>query len=404
LAKGREHLSHLLVEDRSSYEEFRRRGGGNAQARPVEDRAGHGRGRVTELQAAFARGDEERAQLTEEELRALGTVVTLEGDDPAYPLKLDSLQQLTAHRDPNNKRPKWLLLSVLPANALLDLPERATVWVSDEYRTKFLQLFEDYLAKETTSGNPRNNSLVANIARIRSTILQDLWQSDGSPPAVGPVWWEIWLRPSDNGPDLLRQFAQSADLNVSARLLRLVDRDVMWVESTWAQLEVLPFTAVPLAEIRRPEFVDTIQDLSADEQAEYVEDFASRLEPADELQPAVCHLDTGVARTHILVEGSLAPQDLHTVLGASGFDQSGHGTKMAGIALFGASVDQQLIGSDQVKLRHRLESVRILPTKNEKPHDPLAYGDVTAQAVSLRPRMPTLLACLSSQQETLTRL
>lgn len=383
MAEGREHLSHLLVEDRSSYEEFRRRGGGNAQARPVEDRAGHGRGRVTELQAAFARGDEERAQLTEEELRALGTVVTLEGDDPAYPLKLDSLQQLTAHRDPNNKRPKWLLLSVLPANALLDLPERATVWVSDEYRTKFLQLFEDYLAKETTSGNPRNNSLVANIARIRSTILQDLWQSGGSPPAVGPVWWEIWLRPSDNGPDLLRQFAQSADLNISARLLRLVDRDVMWVESTWAQLEVLPFTAVPLAEIRRPEFVDTIQDLSADEQAEYVEDFASRLEPADELQPAVCHLDTGVARTHILVEGSLAPQDLHSVLGASGFDQSGHGTKMAGIALFGASVDQHLIGSDQVKLRHRLESVRILPTKNEKPHNPLAYGDVTAQAVSL---------------------
>ena len=157
----------------------------------------------------------------------------------------------------------------------------------------------------------------------------------------------------------------------------------MWVEATWAQLQVLPFTAVPVAEIRRPEFIDSIDDLSPEEQAEYVDDLAKRLEPADELEPAVCHLDSGVARTHILLEGSLALQDLHTVIGVSGFDSDGHGTKMAGVALLGDAMDRLLVGTDQVPLRHRLESVRILPTKTEKPHHPLAYGDVTAQAVSL---------------------
>ena len=95
-------------------------------------------------------------------------------------------------------------------------------------------------------------------------------------------WWEVWLRPSDDGPDLLRRFAESFGLGVSARLLRLVDRDVMWVESTWAQLEVLPFTAVPVAEIRRPEFIDSIEDLTTEEQGEFVDDLAKRLEPADE--------------------------------------------------------------------------------------------------------------------------
>ncbi|WP_322778024.1 S8 family peptidase, partial [Frankia sp. Cas4] len=154
-------------------------------------------------------------------------------------------------------------------------------------------------------------------------------------------------------------------------------------ESTWGQLEVLTFTAIPVAEIRRPEFIDSIEDLAPEEQAEYVNDLAKRLEPADELQPAVCHLDSGVARTHVLLEGSLAPQDLHTVVGVSGFDQNGHGTKMAGVALLGGEMDQYLVSSDQVRLRHRLESVRILPTKIEQPHDPLTYGDVTAQAVSL---------------------
>lgn len=98
MADGRDHLSHLLVDDRSTNEEFRRRGGGNPQIRPVEDRAEHGRGRLGELQATLESADEARSELpVDEELRALGTIITLEGEDPAYPLKVDSLQQFTRH-------------------------------------------------------------------------------------------------------------------------------------------------------------------------------------------------------------------------------------------------------------------------------------------------------------------
>lgn len=381
MADGRDHLSHLLVTDRSVDEEFRRRGGGNPRVRPVEDRAGHGRGRLDELRATFESSDEARNELlTEDELRALGSIVTLEGHDSAYPLKLDSLQQSTRHRKVP-RRPQWLLLAVLPSDPQAGLPERAIVWVSDQYRKQFLKLFEDYLQKESSKGNPQNNELVANIARIRSTVLRDLWQSDGE-PTEDRTWWEIWLRPSEQGPELLRRFAASSNLGISARLLRLIDRDVMWVEGRWTELEILPFTAVPVAEIRRPEFIDTIEDLTQEEQAEYVDDLAKRLEPAGEGEPAVCHLDTGVARTHVLLEGSLAPQDLNTVIGTSGFDQDGHGTKMAGVALLG-DLDRHLAGTRQVPLRHRLESVRILPTSTEKPHNALAYGDVTAQAIAL---------------------
>ena len=380
---GRGHLSHLLVQDRSINEDFRRRGGGNPQIRPVEDRAEHGRGRLGDVQSTFESADEARNELvTEDELRALGTIITLEGDDTAYLLKVDSLERFTRHvKSP--KRPKWLLLSVLPAEPNAQLPERATVWVSDAYRAEFLRLFEDYLEKESPNGKPRNNELVANIARIRSTVLHDLWQSDGEPARGMTSWWEVWLRRTDNGPHLLRRFAESANLGVSSRMLRLIDRDVMWIEATWEQLEVLPFTAVPVAEIRRPEFIDSIEDLSREEQAEYAEDLAQRLEPADEHQPAVCHLDSGVARTHILLEKSLAADDLQTVFGTSGFDHDGHGTKMAGVALFGDDLDRHLIGNHQVALRHRLESVRILPARSEPPHEARTYGDVTAQAVSL---------------------
>lgn len=213
-------------------------------------------------------------------------------------------------------------------------------------------------------------------------MLADLWQSEGEPPANERVWWEIWLRPEAAGPGLLRRFAEANNLSISARVLHLIDRDVMWVEANWTQLQVLPFTAVPVAEIRHPEFVDSIEDLTLEEQAEYVEDLVERVEPAGATAPAVCHLDTGVARTHVLLADSLAPQDLHTVIGTSGFDQAGHGTKMAGIGLFG-DLEPLLLGTQAVPLRHRLESVRILPHGTELQIDPLAYGDVTAQAVSL---------------------
>lgn len=382
LAEARQHLSHLLVENRSIDEEFRRPGRGNPRIRPVEDRAGHGRGRLDELRSVLDGSEEAREELlTGEELRALGTIVTLEGPQADYPIALDRLERRSAHRK-TPKRPKWLLLSVLPARYDEGVPERATVWISDQYRVEFLKLFEDYLERSSAIGTPRNNDLVANIARIRQTVLADLWQSDGAPPASGTCWWELWLRPGADVRDLLQRFADSQNFRLSLRVLHLIDRDVTWVEATWDQLQALPFTAVPIAEIRRPEFVDTVEDLTVDEQSEYVEELLGRLEPANESAPTVCHLDTGVARTHVLLEDSLAPSDLHTVVGTSGFDRDGHGTKMAGIALYG-DLDSLLTGTQPVALRHRLESVRILPHGAEAQHDPVTYGDVTAQAVSL---------------------
>lgn len=382
MAEPRQHLSHLLVENRSTDEEFRRRGGGDPKVRPVESRSGHGQGRLIETRAALDAAEQARIEvLTDEELRALGTAITLEGTNPEYPLAIERLDRMSTHRK-TPKRPQWLLLSVLPSQPDQGLPERAMVWVSDEYRAHFLKLFEDYLERSSPAGNPKNNELVANIARIRQSVLADLWQSDGEPPQAGTLWWEVWLRPTTDGPELLRRYAQVTQLGVSSRVLRLTDRTVMWVEASWSQLEALPFSVVPVAEIRRPEFVDTIEDLIAEEQQEYLNDILERLEPAPETAPAVCHIDTGVARTHVVLSESLAEHDLHTVIGVSGFDQDGHGTKMAGIALLG-DLEAHLTGTASVVLRHRLESVRIIPQNGEPQHDPITYGDVTAQAVAM---------------------
>ncbi|MEW5857430.1 MAG: S8 family peptidase, partial [Cyanobacteriota bacterium] len=92
-------------------------------------------------------------------------------------------------------------------------------------------------------------------------------------------------------------------------------------------------------------------------------------------------LDSGVTRSHSLIQPALASQDLlawhpNWLLA----DNCGHGTEMAGIALYG-DLCESLITSNRVYLTHRLESVKILPDQGE--NDAKLYGAITRDAVSL---------------------
>ena len=157
-------------------------------------------------------------------------MIVLEGEGAAHPLKLDSLNQRASGRV---SKPKWLLLSV--REAMDEAPETATVWVSDAYRQEFLKLFEDYLddKKNSKNGRPRNQTLVANICRIRDAVLNDLWTSDSAPPNSGRHWWELWLDANSPHIDAWETFVASCRLQSLRRELRFGDRLIVWIEATW---------------------------------------------------------------------------------------------------------------------------------------------------------------------------
>jgi len=160
-------LAHLLVRDHVATRDFTRRGRGDPKIRRVEART-HGVAMHREARDALEESDAGRSavEFDEQELRALGSVVVLEGADPAYPLRLESLEQLSRHRK-TPKLPMWLLLSVMPVSeAEGDRRERAQIWVNDAYRKSFLGLFERYLSTAGGEGKPRGSELVANIGRI----------------------------------------------------------------------------------------------------------------------------------------------------------------------------------------------------------------------------------------------
>ena len=123
--------------------------------------------------------------------------------------------------------------------------------------------------------------------------------------------------------------------------------------------------------------------LGGAEQRAWSKELRDRVVPP-QTDVAVCMLDSGVGRTHPLIEPALAEEDCHTIRPAwSPYDTpswQGHGTRMAGVGLYGDLVPV-LAGSGPVSLPFRLESVRILPPEDEA-NDPELYGAITAEAIA----------------------
>jgi len=351
---------------------------GTTAIRPV-DRQTHGKRLIEEIEAAFT-----GVQITQDsqslapELKANGTYLTLEGAEVEFGLKLDSLTR-TARSRTKSRKTQWILLSVHPATE--NSPERATIWVADEYKKRFLKLFEDYLTKNTDKGNPENNALVSNISRIRSTFLNDLWTSKYAPTRRELTWWELWLDRHRERPGIFERITRELGIEASNQRIVIDNSVVVRVRAIWKDLLPLIETDLPLTEIRCPSFIDTIEDLAYCEQLEYVSDLLTRIIPAPPEAPAVCHLDSGVFRAHTLIKESLESSDQHSIFPeSSGHDPHGHGTSMAGIALYGQHLDRLLEGTQVVHLQHRLESVRIIPRQGEETQKD--YASATIDAIS----------------------
>ena len=137
-----------------------------------------------------------------------------------------------------------------------------------------------------------------------------------------------------------------------------------------------------MAELRRPvEGIQFLADLLAAEQAEFVDELATRLQKPLSDAPTTCLLDTGVATGHPLLRAAISSADAHAVNPSWGSDdRDGHGTTMAGLAVYG-DLAAALLSKGPVQLDGHLESVKILP--NQGHNKPDTYGAITAQAASI---------------------
>jgi hypothetical protein len=339
---------------------------------PGDPRA-HAEALVNALKDAQADAQERRDGLAIDVAGAVPGIIVQFDSHADVDLELDSLENRQQHIE---------LLAVQDDGQV----RRATVFVPDGAVKHFLKRFEQYIDEKTARGERKHRALVESIAALRTATLRALWTDEPSayPASSVSIWWEVWLRRSD-GKEVsrLEEFATQVGMLVGRRRLGFQDRVVGLVWGTDEQLSASLDVLGDIAEVRlAKQSPAELTGMPAEDQGDWVRDLVSRMTIAGEHAPAVCVLDTGVNRGHPLLEDSLPADDVHAVNPGWGtHDHDGHGTEMAGLALFG-ELTPFLVGLEPVRLRHRLESVKILPPPGAPANEPDLYGAVVAHAAS----------------------
>lgn len=269
----------------------------------------------------------------------------------------------------------------------------ATVFVPDGKLVHFEKLITDYLAekRDKKGGLRDNHKLINTIKEIHTASLEALWTDDDAefPQQDDEIfWWEVWLPVRKDRKKVVDQFrflAEVQEMVVADSMLEFPERSVMVVRTTRKKMQQSMMTLNSIAELRRAkdtaEFFDS---LPPKEQPEWIEELLSRSNYSAEGRavPYICLLDTGINNGHPLIAPALEKEDLHTVEPDWGLDdRQGHGTSMAGLALFG-NLTGHLSSSLQVFIRHRIESVKILPHNHANNGDAKLHGYLTQEAVS----------------------
>ena len=261
----------------------------------------------------------------------------------------------------------------------------ATVYIPHAKRSHFLKKIQAYATELTKKNKPKNARLINSISDIRLAVLESFWRPEDQTliPADVPEWIEAWLS-SDQDEVVARFETLSASLDLELRdgVLRFPERSVKLIRANRRQLEELVERSDDIAEFRPAREVATFYiKLENKNQLDLVEKFLDRCSFDDEVDVAVCLLDTGVNNGHPLLQPVLADEDLHTVREdwQTG-DHDGHGTLIAGTAAYGDLL-VPLGSPNAIRVLHCLESAKIFPPSPEQNPKHL-WGHLTLQGIS----------------------
>lgn len=384
---GRAPLPHILVPWIPAEHGYRGRAGGAPKPiRQISDRRAHAEKLSSELEVARDLALERLGSVSPE-VAATGFALSVEAwsDDPGYKLAVESLDTSGAK-----------LLSVVPGTE--QSPDRAVVWLPFGAVSAFFRKIEQFAAETTRSGAPRNQALVANIAELRLAVLHDLWQETEQFPDPEEIrWWELWLArlESPRSPSatqarqvarpgaVLRAIAAQREWRVVPEILTFPANVVALVRTSATELGAILSTSAVPSELHRARVTSEILALDHGFQSDLITDLASRITPARQDAAAVCLLDTGLMRAHPLLHASVdySRCALGQDPGDDVPDRAGHGTQMAGLALFG-DLARRMNETDPVALRHRIESVRVMRDHHDTTSDPEMYPTIIATATA----------------------
>ena len=266
----------------------------------------------------------------------------------------------------------------------------ATIFVPKDKIGQFQKKIKQYLEEDTKpkkdgSTSPKNQKLIDSINSIDSSNIRSLWcdSLDSFPKDGSEVfWWEVYVLASQE--EKFRETCQEQEVVVDEGSLKFPDRIVFCVNTNTTTMAKLQLQTGAIAELRHLKSItEFFISLNPQEQADWIKELEGRIEWPNEDAPSVCLLDTGVNHGHPLIVKAIKDEDLHTYdpnwSKGDGLEGGrGHGTAMAGVALYG-DLGEVLTSDEIIQLKHRLESVRVLPEIGRNPKR--LYGSITQESV-----------------------
>lgn len=344
---------------------------------PERERIQHGNNIQNKLKKIW---NDERVR---EENRKAITINTKKGtylefqSSPNYELTSKSLE---------SKREGIRLLNVrTDVNDNGEMINKATVFIPKGKEQYFIKKVKDYTdgKKRKNSKQPANTKLIASINDIKLALLDSFWIGNKEwMPKDELVWCEIWLS-SDSEEDEkeFRELASNLNIEVKPEKLYFPERTVLCCKVNKVMLEQLIDNSDFIAEIRRATIAaNFFTELENSEQSDWVDDILQRMSVNENSEVVISILDTGINNGHSLISSVLNDKDCYSHVDQWGtYDHEGHGTKMAGVCIFG-ELEEALANNNKLEINHNLESYKILPPNGN--NEPELYGSITSQSVS----------------------
>lgn len=277
-------------------------------------------------------------------------------------------------------------MTLLKVEKQAGAPAEATVFATEKGLQKLRKKIEDFggnlpVNEDGSFKPPKNADLVQSISAISEAGLRALWRSPGGrfPTEPDKQAWEVWLGKADAAGFL----TNAADYGVAVGTDRLEFPEdlVVIAVATAVELAAAVRNLGGVRALATPtRTADDFDAMPIEEQHQWVDDLLGRTTFAVNADPNfITLLDRGVSRAHPLIQPALAAADRHAAEPAWHVnDTVGHGTQLAGLALFG-DLSTSLQTTLPITIGHRLESAKIMPDAGHNPHHLL--GTVTQKGI-----------------------
>lgn len=368
---------HLFIKNVHTSQEYTTPPGPPIKSKlPIRDRQFHGNYIISSLNEIWETYDQDIIQRTEKGLPIKdGEYITFISANKQL-LELDSLSSNGAN-----------LLNVKSNSD--NSQQVATIYIPKNKKEKLIGKIEKYIDEDTSSGHPKSQKLVEKIEIVLRSTVDFIWNSSNEYlPKNEAVWCELWLAIDEAEITTifqkLKEIFGFLGIPFSENLTVFPERVIVNVKLNYDQIVELIFSFGRIAEIRRAEELNSFWlDQTIIDRENWIESANSNIN-FTHFNNYISILDSGVNNGHLLIKDALSDNDRHTVDVNWGINDSGHrghGTGMAGIALYG-NLNNILEKNNPFEIKHKLESVKILPPDGQE-NDLSKCHFITQDAVNI---------------------